>query len=101
MVAGEEEEEEEESPEEVSGEEVGDEVDMAEEEAPGDLNPKEEEAEHPERRIYAPDWESLDSRPLPNWYDEAKIGIFMHFGAYTVPSMEVLPLQYLESRRDF
>ena len=23
---------------------------------------------------YTPDWNSLDSRPLPTWYDEAKIG---------------------------
>ena len=34
---------------------------------------------------YTPDWGSLDSRPLPDWYDEAKIGIFMHFGVYSVP----------------
>ena len=34
---------------------------------------------------YTPDWESLDSRPLPEWYDDAKIGIFMHFGPYAVP----------------
>ena len=34
---------------------------------------------------YTPDWDSLDSRPLPTWYDEAKIGIFMHFGPYSVP----------------
>jgi len=33
---------------------------------------------------YTPDWPSLDSRPLPDWYDEAKIGIFMHFGVYSV-----------------
>lgn len=35
--------------------------------------------------VYTADWESLDSRPLPGWYDEAKIGIFMHFGPYAVP----------------
>ena len=34
---------------------------------------------------YTPDWESLDSRPIPSWYDEAKIGIFMHLGPYSVP----------------
>ena len=34
---------------------------------------------------YQPNWPSLDSRPLPSWYDEAKIGIFMHFGPYAVP----------------
>ena len=26
---------------------------------------------------YTPDWPSLDSRPLPAWYDEAKLGVFM------------------------
>ena len=36
-------------------------------------------------KIYTEDWESLDSRPLPKWYDEAKIGIFMHWGPYSVP----------------
>ena len=41
-----------------------------------------------ERKTYAPNWESLDSRPLPDWYDDAKIGIFMHFGVYTVPSKQ-------------
>ncbi|KAM7452402.1 Tissue alpha-L-fucosidase [Porites harrisoni] len=35
---------------------------------------------------YQPTWESLDSRPLPLWYDEAKFGIFMHWGVYSVPS---------------
>jgi alpha-L-fucosidase len=31
-------------------------------------------------------WESLDSRPLPSWYDEAKFGIFIHWGVFSVPS---------------
>lgn len=35
---------------------------------------------------YSPDWSSLDSRPLPSWYDEAKFGIFLHWGVYSVPS---------------
>ena len=34
---------------------------------------------------YTPDWESLDARPLPDWYMDAKVGIFMHFGPYAVP----------------
>lgn len=37
---------------------------------------------------YTPDWHSLDSRPLPQWYDDAKIGIFLHWGLYSVPSLE-------------
>uniref|UniRef100_A0A1A9ZKH0 Putative alpha-L-fucosidase n=1 Tax=Glossina pallidipes TaxID=7398 RepID=A0A1A9ZKH0_GLOPL len=36
---------------------------------------------------YEPTWSSLDRRPLPSWYDEAKVGIFIHWGVYTVPSM--------------
>lgn len=36
---------------------------------------------------YEPDWSSLDQRPLPKWYDEAKVGIFIHWGVYSVPSM--------------
>ena len=35
---------------------------------------------------YAPTWESIDSRPLPAWFDEAKFGIFIHWGAYSVPA---------------
>ncbi|XP_038656660.1 tissue alpha-L-fucosidase-like [Scyliorhinus canicula] len=39
----------------------------------------------PDRR-YQPDWKSLDSRPLPSWYDEGKFGIFIHWGVFSVPS---------------
>lgn len=35
---------------------------------------------------YFPTWDSLDSRPLPNWYDDAKFGIFIHWGVFSVPS---------------
>eukprot|EP00158_Paraphelidium_tribonemae_P000078 Partr_v1_DN15551_c0_g1_i1_m44702 putative fucosidase, alpha-L len=35
---------------------------------------------------YQPNWASLDSRPLPSWYDEAKVGIFINMGVYSVPS---------------
>ena len=27
-----------------------------------------------------------DSRPLPSWYDEAKFGIFIHWGIFSVPA---------------
>ena len=42
-------------------------------------------AENDGRTKYTPDWDSLDARPLPAWYDDAKVGIFMHFGPYAVP----------------
>ena len=35
---------------------------------------------------YEPNWKSIDSRPLPAWFDEAKIGIFLHWGVFSVPS---------------
>lgn len=35
---------------------------------------------------YTADWESLDSRPNPVWYDNAKFGIFIHWGVYSVPT---------------
>lgn len=35
---------------------------------------------------YLPTWESLDSRPLPAWFDEAKVGLFLHWGVFSVPS---------------
>uniref|UniRef100_A0A3Q3GAZ8 Alpha-L-fucosidase n=1 Tax=Labrus bergylta TaxID=56723 RepID=A0A3Q3GAZ8_9LABR len=34
---------------------------------------------------YTADWKSLDARPLPAWYDEAKVGIFVHWGVFSVP----------------
>lgn len=34
---------------------------------------------------YEPTWDSLDSRPVPNWFDEAKVGIFIHWGVFSVP----------------
>ena len=34
---------------------------------------------------YDPTWDSLDKRPLPAWYDEAKFGIFIVWGVYSVP----------------
>jgi len=35
---------------------------------------------------YEANWASLDSRPIPEWYDDAKFGIFIHWGVYSVPS---------------
>ena len=35
---------------------------------------------------YQPNWQSLDSRPNPQWYRDAKFGIFIHWGVYSVPA---------------
>ena len=34
---------------------------------------------------YQPTLESLDTHPLPQWYAGAKLGIFIHYGLYSVP----------------
>ncbi len=35
---------------------------------------------------YQPTWSSIDARPTPQWYRDAKFGIFIHWGVYSVPS---------------
>ena len=35
---------------------------------------------------YQANWDSIDSRPTPKWYTDAKFGIFIHWGVYSVPA---------------
>ncbi len=35
---------------------------------------------------YKPEWASLDKRPVPQWFEDSKFGIFIHWGVYSVPS---------------
>ncbi len=35
---------------------------------------------------YENNWESLNSRPVPDWFGKAKFGIFIHWGLYSVPA---------------
>lgn len=35
---------------------------------------------------YEKTWESLDARPVPAWWQDAKLGIFIHWGPYAVPA---------------
>jgi len=37
---------------------------------------------------YKPKWESLGTRPIPKWFDESKIGIFIHWSVFSVPSFD-------------
>ena len=39
-----------------------------------------------QEKVYQPTWESLDSRPVPSWFGNAKFGIFIHWGLYSVPA---------------
>ncbi len=38
------------------------------------------------QRTYSPTWESIDKRPIPEWFQNAKFGIFIHWGLYSVPA---------------
>src|SRR5262245_47167467 len=33
-----------------------------------------------------PQWSSVGSRPTPAWWSDAKFGIFIHWGIYSVPA---------------
>jgi alpha-L-fucosidase len=39
-----------------------------------------------QQKFYQPTWQSLNTRPIPAWYDQAKFGIFIHWGVYSVPA---------------
>jgi len=43
-------------------------------------------ASAPAQERYTADWKSLDARPTPQWYRDAKFGIFIHWGLYSVPA---------------
>lgn len=36
--------------------------------------------------MYENNWESLNKRPVPEWFSDAKFGIFIHWGLYSVPA---------------
>jgi len=41
----------------------------------------------------AQEWASIDNRQVPSWFEDAKFGIFIHWGVYSVPA-------YSPARRD-
>lgn len=43
---------------------------------------------------YSPDWASLDARPVPQWFKDAKFGIFIHWGVYSVPAWAPVGKEY-------
>jgi alpha-L-fucosidase len=36
---------------------------------------------------YRPDWETLQKFEIPQWYKDAKFGIFIHWGVFSVPGI--------------
>ena len=37
---------------------------------------------------FKPDWDSLGAYRLPEWYRDAKFGVFLHWGVYSVPAFD-------------
>ena len=35
---------------------------------------------------FDPNWESIQTHEVPQWYHDAKLGIFVHWGLYSVPA---------------
>ncbi|MBB3696698.1 alpha-L-fucosidase [Flammeovirga yaeyamensis] len=52
------------------------------------------------KEVFTADWESLQQYEVPTWFQDAKLGIFIHWGAYSVPAYgsEWYPrLMYMDS----
>jgi len=41
-----------------------------------------------EQVTYEPNWVSLQKHPVPEWFRDAKFGIYSHLGPYTVPAFQ-------------
>ena len=53
---------------------------------------------------FRPDWESLQNYKVPEWYKDAKFGIFIHWGVYSVPAFgsEWYPrMMYIEGSDEY
>jgi alpha-L-fucosidase len=43
-------------------------------------------AQMPQPGHFFPIWQSLETHKVPAWYNDAKLGIFIHWGLYSVPA---------------
>lgn len=56
------------------------------------------------RTVFEPTWDSLSQFSVPDWYQNAKFGIFIHWGVYAVPAFDnewYSRNMYLEGSRAF
>jgi alpha-L-fucosidase len=62
---------------------------------------RQEEAPSPQAaEVYQPNWESLARHEAPAWFNDAKLGIFIHWGVYSVPGWAPTKGKYGELTRD-
>jgi len=60
--------------------------------------------QHKSNDRFQPTWKSLEQYRTPNWYQDAKFGIFVHWGVYSVPAFgsEWYPrLMYMSGSPEF
>ena len=52
---------------------------------------------------YKDDWNSLASRPMPKWYQEKRLGIFLHWGPFSVPAYHdwYARMMYVEGSEEY
>ncbi len=48
---------------------------------------------------YTPDKESISKHEVPEWYHDAKLGIFIHWGLYSVPAFAVTGVDLIDSMK--
>lgn len=50
--------------------------------------------------IFEPTKASIKKHKVPNWFHDAKFGIFIHWGLYSVPAFAVTGLSIIESSKE-
>lgn len=50
--------------------------------------------------VYEPTWTSVGAHRVPDWYDGAKLGVFVHWGPYSVPGWAPMVPDIQELLRD-
>jgi len=61
-------------------------------------------AKLPAQQVYQANWQSLKEYKTPTWFEDAKFGIFIHWGVYSVPAFgsEWYPREmYRSNTREF
>lgn len=52
-------------------------------------------------KTYEPTWESLISHPTPQWFRDAKFGIFIHWGVYAVPAYHEWYIEFMSPKSNW
>jgi len=50
------------------------------------------------KKLYKPTFESLETHPTPAWFTDAKFGIFIHWGVYSVPAFHEWYVELMSPR---